>query len=130
LDVREKCGCGVGQAEQARQHVEELNRHLAEQERISKALRETEEHFRNAFDYAAIGMALLSPQGAWLRVNRSICDLVGFTEEELLVSNFQSVTHTDDVDNDLASLYRLMQGETLTCQVKRYVTIRGKSSGR
>jgi diguanylate cyclase (GGDEF)-like protein/PAS domain S-box-containing protein len=110
------------QAEQARQHVEELNKHIAEQERISKALRETEEHFRNAFDYAAIGMALVSPQGVWLRVNRSLCDLVGYTEDELLASNFQTVTHADDLDNDLANLYRLMQGETLTCQVeKRYV---------
>ena len=110
------------QAEQARQHVEELNRHIAEQERISKALRETEAHFRNAFDYAAIGMALVAPQGAWLRVNRSLCDLIGYTEAELLAANFQSVTHGEDLDNDLANLYRLMQGETLTCQVeKRYV---------
>lgn len=112
----------AAQAEQARQHVEELNRHIAEQERISKALRETEEHFRNAFDYAAIGMALVSPQGAWLRVNRSLCDLIGYGEAELLASNFQTVTHKDDLQNDLADLYRLMQGETLTCQVeKRYV---------
>src|ERR1041385_1961785 len=65
----------AAQAEQARRHVEELNRHITEQERISKALRETEARFRNAFDYAAIGMALVSPQGAWLRVNRSLCDL-------------------------------------------------------
>ncbi|HEY6045192.1 MAG TPA: diguanylate cyclase [Pyrinomonadaceae bacterium] len=112
----------AAQAEQARQHVEELNRHIAEQERISKALRETEEHFRNAFDYAAIGMALVSPTGAWLRVNRSLCDLVGYSESELLASSFQTVTHAEDVDNDLANLYRLMQGATLTCQVeKRYV---------
>ena len=112
----------AAQAEQARRHVEELNRHIAEQERISKALRETEEHFRNAFDYAAIGMALVSPQGAWIRVNRSLCDLVGYSEQELLSSNFQAVTHVDDVANDLANLYRLMQGETPTCQVeKRYV---------
>jgi diguanylate cyclase (GGDEF)-like protein/PAS domain S-box-containing protein len=112
----------AAQAEQARQHVEELNRHIAEQERISKALRETEEHFRNAFDYAAIGMALVSPQGSWLRVNRSLCDLIGFTETEMLASNFQTVTHGDDLQHDLANLYRLMQGETLTCQVeKRYV---------
>src|SRR5262249_30617085 len=112
----------AAQAEQARRHVEELNRHLAEQERISKALRETEEHFRNAFDYAAIGMALVSPQGAWLRVNRSLCELIGYTEQELLNSNFQAVTHVDDVGNDLANLYRLMQGETPTCHVeKRYM---------
>src|SRR5947207_5169156 len=112
----------AAQAEQARRHVDELNKNIAEQERISRALRETEEHFRNAFDYAAIGMALVSPQGGWLRVNRSLCELVGYTEEELLVSNFQGITHADDIGNDLANLYRLMQGETPTCQVeKRYV---------
>jgi diguanylate cyclase (GGDEF)-like protein/PAS domain S-box-containing protein len=112
----------ASQAEQARRHVEELNRHIAEQERISKALRETDEHFRNAFDYAAIGMALVSLQGGWLRVNRSLCDLIGYTEEELLNSNFQAVTHADDLASDLANLYRLMQGETPNCQVeKRYV---------
>ena len=112
----------AAQAEQARRHVEELNRHIAEQQRISKALLETEAHFRNAFDYAAIGMALVSPQGTWLRVNRSLCDLVGYSEEELLRSNFQAITHADDVGSDLANLYRLIQGETPTCQVeKRYV---------
>jgi len=112
----------AAQAEQARRHVEELNLHIAEQERIGRALRETEEHFRNAFDYAAIGMALVSPQGAWLRVNRSLCELVGYREQELLDLNFQAITHADDLGNDLANLYRLMQGETPTCQVeKRYV---------
>ena len=117
----------AAQAEQARRHVEELNRHIAEQERISKALRETEARFRNAFDYAAIGMALVSPQGAWLRVNRSLCNLIGFTEPELLHSNFQAVTHADDLGHDLANLYRLMQGETPTCQVeKRYVHRQGQ----
>ena len=117
----------AAQAEQARRHVEELNRHITEQERISKALRETEERFRNAFDYAAIGMALVSPQGNWLRVNRSLCNLIGYTEQELLHSNFQAVTHADDLRNDQASLYRLIQGETPTCQVeKRYVHHQGE----
>src|SRR3954470_22137041 len=109
----------AAQAEQARLHVQELNRHLVEQERISKALRETEEHFRNAFDYAAIGMALVSPQGAWLRVNRSLCHLLGFTEREMLETNFQAVTHPDDIGNDLANLYRLLQSETPTSQVEK-----------
>lgn len=115
------------QAEQARRHVEELNVYLAEQERISKALRETEEHFRNAFDYGAIGMALVSLQGAWLRVNRSLCDLLGYTEQELLASNFQAVTYEDDVRGDLADLYRLIQDEIPTCQVeKRYMHKHGE----
>lgn len=112
----------AAQIEQAKQHVEELNRFIGEQDRISKALVESEEHFRNAFDYAAIGMALVSPKGSWLRVNRSLCEIVGFSETELLASDFQTITHPDDLGNDLAEMYRMTAGETLTLQVeKRYV---------
>lgn len=111
----------AAQADQARLHVEELNRFIAEQERISKALVESEEHFRNAFDYAAIGMALVSPEGNWIRVNRSLCEIVGYSEEELLVSDFQSITHREDLGDDLAEIYRMLANETLTCQLeKRY----------
>ena len=110
------------QAEQAKLHVEELNRFISEQKRISKALIESEEHFRNAFDYAAIGMALVSPEGKWLRVNRSLTEIVGYSEAELLVSDFQTITHRDDLGNDLAEIYRLLSAETLTSQVeKRYI---------
>lgn len=112
----------ASQAEQARLHVEELNRFIAEQERISKALQETEERFRTAFDYAAIGMALVSPEGRWLRVNRSLCEILGFREEEFLRSDFQELTHRDDLGADLAHIYRMLAGEILTCQLeKRYV---------
>src|SRR4029453_257806 len=83
------------QTEQAKLHVEELNRFIAEQDRISKALQESEAHFRTAFDYAAIGMALVSPKGRWLRVNRSLCGIVGYSESELLASDFQAVTHEE-----------------------------------
>jgi diguanylate cyclase (GGDEF)-like protein/PAS domain S-box-containing protein len=112
----------AAQAEQAKLHVEELNRFIAEQERISKALEESEEHFRTAFDYAAIGMALVSLAGSWLRVNRSLCGIVGYSETELLNSDFQTITHADDLGNDLAHIYRLLAGELITCQVeKRYL---------
>ena len=112
----------ASQAEQAKLHVEELNRFIAEQERISKALKESEEHFRTAFDYAAIGMALVSPAGNWLRVNRSLCRIVGYSESELLRSDFQTITHNDDLGNDLAHIYRMLAGELPTCQLeKRYV---------
>ena len=112
----------AAQAEQAKLHVEELNRFIAEQERISKALQESEEHFRTAFDYAAIGMALVSPAGKWLRVNHSLCGIVGYSESELLKTDFQAITHEDDLGNDLAQIYRMLAGELLTCQVeKRYL---------
>ena len=112
----------TAQAEQAKLHVEELNKYIAEQERISQALVESEEHFRSAFDYAAIGMALVSPEGNWLRVNRSLCEIVGYSEAELLASDFQAITHREDLGSDLAEIYRMISGEILTCQLeKRYI---------
>jgi diguanylate cyclase (GGDEF)-like protein/PAS domain S-box-containing protein len=112
----------AARAEQAKLHVEELNRFIAEQKRISKALVESEEHFRNAFDYAAIGMALVSPDGKWLRVNKSLTEIVGYSEAELLVSDFQTITHHDDLGNDLAEIYRMLSAETLTSQLeKRFI---------
>lgn len=112
----------AAQADQAKLHVDELNRYIAEQERISKALAESEEHFRNAFDYAAIGMALVSPEGNWLRVNRSLCEIVGYSESELLASDFQAITNREDLGSDLAEIYRMLAGEILTCQLeKRYI---------
>ncbi len=112
----------AAKAEQARLHVEELNHHIAEQNRISRALVESEEHFRNAFDYAAIGMALVSVEGNWLRVNRSLCEIVGYSEAELLVSDFQAITHREDLGNDLAEIYRMIAGEVLTSQLeKRFI---------
>lgn len=112
----------AAQAEQAKLHVEELNKYIAEQKRISRALVESEEHFRNAFDYAAIGMALVSPEGNWLRVNRSLSEIVGYSEAELLVSDFQTITNREDLGRDLAEIYRMLSGEILTCQLeKRYI---------
>ena len=112
----------AAQADQAERHVIELNHYIAEQERISKALQESEEHFRSAFDYAAIGMALVEPSGRWLRVNRAICEIVGYTESELLATDFQAITNPDDLAHDLAQLGELLDGQALTCQMeKQYV---------
>jgi diguanylate cyclase (GGDEF)-like protein/PAS domain S-box-containing protein len=67
-------------------------------------------------------MALVSPKGNWLRVNRSLCEIVGYSEAELLASDFQAITHRDDLGMDLAEIYRMISGEILTCQLeKRYI---------
>lgn len=109
----------VAQAEQARLHVAELNRQFAEQERISRALEESEAHFRTAFDHAAIGMALLSPEGRWLRVNRSLREILGYDEAELLATDFQTFTHRDDLGRDLAEVYRMLSGEIQSSQLEK-----------
>jgi PAS domain S-box-containing protein len=67
--------------------------------------------FQNAFHFAAIGMALVGLDGRWLKVNRSLCDLVGYSEAELLTLTFQDITHPDDLDLDLSYLGQLVRNE-------------------
>src|SRR5688500_19623565 len=77
--------------------------------------------FQNAFEHAAIGMALVAPDGKWLRVNRSVCEITGYSEEELLQGSFQDITHPDDLDLDMANVRRMLAGEIDDYQMeKRY----------
>jgi PAS domain S-box-containing protein/diguanylate cyclase (GGDEF)-like protein len=100
---------------------------ITERKRTDEALRESEESFSGAFEFAPIGMALVSPDGRWLKVNRALCDLVGYSEAELLTRTFQQVTHPEDLDADLENVRRLIAGEIHTYQMeKRYVHARGQ----
>lgn len=93
----------VAQAEQAERHV--------------AALRESEERFRSAFDHAA-GMALVAKDGKWIKVNRSLCEMVGYSEEELLASNFQAITHEDDLANMTVHIQQLLEGKLPNYQME------------
>ena len=96
-------------------------RDITERKRTEEALREAEERFRRSFEDAAIGMALVGTDGRFLRTNRSLCDLLGYREEELLEKTFQDITHPDDLDADLDQVRRMLVGEIRTYQMeKRY----------
>jgi len=85
-------------------------------------LRESEERFRGAFEFAAIGMALVAPDGRWLRVNRSMCRIVGYTADELLATNFQAITHPDDLETDVGYAAQMLDGSLSHYHMeKRYV---------
>jgi PAS domain S-box-containing protein len=87
-----------------------------------RQLREANDEFESAFRYAAIGMSLVSLDGHWLKVNQSLCDLVGFSEEELLALSFQDITHPDDLQEDLDYVEQLIAGEIDAYQMeKRYI---------
>ena len=99
----------------------DLQKQIVERKRAVEALRESEERFRGAFDFAAVGMALVGLDGRWLQVNRSLCELVGYSEEELLNTNFQSITHPEDLETALAYMRQVLSGEIPQYQMeKRY----------
>lgn len=72
---------------------------------------ESELRFRTAFDDAPIGMVLVGTDGAMLRVNRSVAQMLGRSQEELLCLDFAQVTHPDDIEADLEQFQRLLDGE-------------------
>ncbi|HEX8117778.1 MAG TPA: diguanylate cyclase, partial [Pyrinomonadaceae bacterium] len=103
------------QAELARQHALEVQQHM-------QALRESEERFRSAFDYATIGMGVVSLDGRWLQVNPSLCHIVGYEDKELLSSNIHDVTHRDDLLSLDEQIQRLADGTISSHQTElRYI---------
>lgn len=86
-----------------------------------KQLSDKDQLFFSAFQYAAIGMALVAPDGKWLMVNKSLCQLTGYSEEELLKITFQDLTHPEDLDEDMGYVKQMLAGTRDTYQMeKRY----------
>lgn len=78
--------------------------------------------FRNAFDYAPIGMALVRPDGAFVRVNPAFCHMLGYAEPELLGKNFQTLSYAPDFGEGFTDIKALLSGtNTHYSGEKRYV---------
>lgn len=98
-----------------------LGRTLLQME-IERQLRKSEDRFRSAFDSAVAGMALVGPDGSFRQVNGSLCNMIGYTEEELLGKTFQEITHPDDLATDMAFIEQLSAGKIPHYQMeKRYL---------
>jgi PAS domain S-box-containing protein len=90
------------------------------------ALRESEERFRLTVDEAPIGMALVGPDGRFLRVNRVLCEILGYSAQELTGTTFQAITHPEDLDADLSLSGQLARGEIARYTLeKRYIRKNG-----
>jgi len=109
------------QAEQAEQYA-----HILESQ--SDALRESEERFRSAFDYAPIGIGLVSPDGKWLKANRALTEILGYSEGEFLESDFQTMTMPEDLGITLVKVHELLSGKIATWQMEqRYIHKSGRT---
>ena len=91
-------------------------------------LHKSEESFHGAFENSNIGMAMVDLDGRWLRVNRSICQSLGYSESEIMALNFREVTHPEDLDKDVNLLNQIIAGERQNYQMeKRYLHKDGRT---
>ncbi|HEX9221227.1 MAG TPA: PAS domain S-box protein [Gemmatimonadaceae bacterium] len=98
-----------------------LIRDISRRTAVESALRESEEKFANAFRQSPHGMAFVDLTGRFIKVNRALCEMLGYTEDELLGLRFADITHAEDVAIDLDQLARLIRREISTYhRIKRY----------
>jgi PAS domain S-box-containing protein len=95
---------------------------LKERRRLRRTLTEQERILESAFAASACGMVLLDLEGRMLRVNRALCEQMGYTEQEMLGKSFRDITYPDDLADSVAQFQRLVSGELRSYRIdKRYV---------
>ena len=96
---------------------------LKELLKSQKTLHLSEEQFRTMFELSSVGMAQSDPRtGRWLRVNRKLCAITGYTAEELTGMDFAEATHPDDREHDWEAFQRVVRGEAPDYRnEKRYI---------
>lgn len=107
---------GSKAAEEREQKAREYEREVQQR---TRALMESEERFRRAFDHAPIGIALVSPAGNWLKTNRALTKILGYTPEEFRERTFHSMMFEEDLGNTLVKLNEVLAGTTESYQCEQ-----------
>lgn len=81
------------------------------QKLAEEAIRISEEQFRSTFEQAAVGMAHVTPEGKWLRVNNRLCEMLGYTKNEMLSIGFRNISHPDEHELDTMYLEKIISNE-------------------
>ena len=104
------------------------NRQLSRKVRERTAeIVDSEQRFRATFEQAAVGIAHVSLEGCFLRINQKFCEIVGYTPDEMLDLTFQEITYPVDLDEDVTHINELLAGEIDTYSMeKRYIHKNGE----
>ncbi|TKD09479.1 PAS domain S-box protein [Polyangium fumosum] len=102
-----------------RAQVEDARRLLEDQALVEQERHLNEERFQQMFDCSPIGLAIVSLEGGFVRVNRALAGMLGYTPDELLQLRFQDITHADDLEIDLELLGKTLRGEIPRYQLKK-----------
>lgn len=105
----------IEQVEQAREYARAMRERTL-------ALRDSEERFRRAFDHAPIGIAIVSPVGKWLKTNRALSKILGYSPKEFKAMSFHSILFEEDLGKTLIKLNEIQAGLIEGCQLEqRYI---------
>lgn len=100
---------------------------ISTRRQAKQALLLSETQFQGSFDAASHGIALISLTGSYLNANRSLCVMLGYSEAELLSSDYQHITHPDDLLTDFQQSKNLLIGRIETYRIqKRYLHKEGR----
>ncbi len=100
---------------------------MLKQQQVNERLRDSEDRHRIIFEHAAAGIARLALDGRFLQINEFWCNMLGYTQQEMLEATFQQITHPDDLEPDLAQVKRLLAGEIPAYTMeKRYLHRNGQ----
>ena len=103
-------------------HFVSTQRDVSDRQQVDEKLRKREEEFRSLFELSAVGMTQVSSEGRYLRVNRKLCQMLGYSEQELLQLTLHQVTHPDDREASAAKLRSSFYGEPEEYYIeKRYI---------
>ncbi|MDQ3999542.1 MAG: PAS domain S-box protein, partial [Actinomycetota bacterium] len=116
LDV-EVSGCVIPY--QSKEVVCAVARDLTERKEAEEALRKSEERFRTAFEDAPIGVALVGLDRSHLRVNRAYCEMLGYSEEELLEKQHSGIIHPDDREESADRIRGILEEEAEPYELER-----------
>ncbi|MFC6999499.1 PAS domain-containing protein [Rufibacter roseus] len=101
-------------------------RDIHSRKEVMEKLRISESTLSNTFQLSAIGLGLVAPNGTWMNVNPALCELLGYTKDELLQKTFQDITHPDDLQADLDYVQQMLNREISSYQMeKRYIMKNG-----
>ncbi|CAN1212840.1 hypothetical protein TUMEXPCC7403_21725 [Tumidithrix helvetica PCC 7403] len=97
-------------------------RDISDRKQAEKALLDSEQRFRSVFEQAAVGIVRASLSGQFLQVNQRFCEIVGYTEAEILEKTFKEITYEEDLERDLTYVRQLLNGDISTFSMeKRYI---------
>lgn len=94
---------------------------VTEKTQTENQLKENDEQYISVFSQVAIGVARVALDGTFLEVNKKLCDIVGYSYEEMTSKTIQDISHSDDSKNDLNSINQLLEDDIKTYSIeKRY----------